>query len=86
MQAGQSLADWADATPRTVLLAVEAYHDRRAWDAWATGNVAMGRVAKLDDLLPQVPESDAEREARIDRAIMAWNIRFDEEAKERNSA
>ncbi len=86
MQAGQSLADWADATPRTVMIAVDAWLERRAWDAWATGNVALGRVAKIDDLLPPAPESDEAREARIDRTIKAWNIKFDNEAKERNAA
>lgn len=59
-----------------MLIAIQAYFERRAWAAWATGNVARGAVERFEDLLPKPPETIEEREMRVDRNIDQLNMRF----------
>lgn len=53
LEAGLTLADIASTTPRVIMLAVEAYHRRRAWAAWHAGYATTGAVQDpdFDDLL-----------------------------------
>lgn len=76
LEAGGAIGDYWRATPRVVMIAHRAYLERRAWAAFASGMTARGAVGKIDDLLPQPPESEDERAARIDRALMAWDLRL----------